>query len=170
MDFNEIQDTAIWQLYEKGQNYHRLMGIYTDTEINYDMYYGNQWRGAKLGDVEPVVKNFLKPIVKYKLSVIHDNLYAIVYSSQNYENKAFRKVADRYCEMLNGYAARVWEKDKMDKKSREVTKDAAINGEGVFYVDFDTEEMMPKTQVVNKADIYYGNENDDEIQDQPYIL
>lgn len=170
MDFNEIQDTAIWQLYEKGQNYHRLMGIYTDTEINYDMYYGNQWRGAKLGDVEPVVKNFLKPIVKYKLSVIHDNLYAIVYSSQNYESKAFRKEADRYCEMLNGYAARVWEKDKMDKKSREVTKDAAINGEGVFYVDFDLETMMPKNQVVNKADIYYGNENDDEIQDQPYIL
>lgn len=170
MDFNEIQDTAIWQLYEKGQNYHRLMGIYTDTEINYDMYYGNQWRGAKLGDVEPVVKNFLKPIVKYKLSVIHDNLYAIVYSSQNYESKAFRKEADRYCEMLNGYAARVWEKDKMDKKSREVTKDAAINGEGVFYVDFDLETMMPKNQVVNKADIYYGNENDDDIQDQPYIL
>lgn len=170
MDFNEIQDTAIWQLYEKGQNYHRLMGIYTDTEINYDMYYGNQWRGAKLGDVEPVVKNFLKPIVKYKLSVIHDNLYAIVYSSQNYESKAFRKEADRYCEMLNGYAAKVWEKDKMDKKGREVTKDAAINGEGVFYVDFDLETMMPKNQVVNKADIYYGNENDDEIQDQPYIL
>ena len=170
MDFNEIQDTAIWQLYEKGQNYHRLMGIYTDTEINYDMYYGNQWRGAKLGDVEPVVKNFLKPIVKYKLSVIHDNLYAIVYSSQNYESKEFRKVADRYCEMLNGYASRVWEKDKMDKKGREITKDAAINGEGVIYVDFDTESMMPTNQVVNKADIYYGNENDDDIQDQPYIL
>lgn len=170
MDINEIRETEIWALYDKGRNYHRLMGIYTDTEINYDMYHGNQWRGAKLGDVEPVVKNFLKPIVKYKLSVIHDNLYAIVYNSDNFESEEFRKVADRYCKMLNRYAARVWEKDKMDKKGREITKDAAINGEGVLYVDFDLETMMPINQVINKADIYYGNENDDEIQDQPYIL
>lgn len=170
MDYNDIRDTDIWSLYEKGRNYHRLKGIYTDTDLCYDMFYGNQWRGAKLGGEEPIVINFLKPIVKYKLAIIHDNQYSVVYNSENYENRELRKVAERYCDMLNGYAARVWEKDRMDKKGRELTKDAAICGEGVMYVDFDKETMMPVNQLVNKADIYYGNENDDEIQDQPYIL
>ena len=170
MDLKEIKETPIWQLYEKGRNYHRQIGIYTDTDRNYRFYNGNQWDGAKLGDVEPVQKNFIKPIVKYKLSVIHDNLYAINYSSQNYENREFQKESGRYCEMLNRYASRVWEKDKMDFKGRRVTRDAAINDEGIFYVNFDEETMMPVNEIVKKNDIYYGNENDDDIQNQPYIL
>ena len=170
MNIAEIKETPIWTLYEKGRNYHRMAGIYVDTDRNYRMYNGNQWEGAKLGDVEPVQKNFIKPIVKYKCAVIHDNLYAIHYSSQNYENRAFRKEAERYCDMLNRYAGKVWEKDKLDFKGRRVTKDAAINDEGIIYVNFDRENMTPVNEIVKKNDIYYGNENDDDIQNQPYIL
>ena len=170
MDLVEIKETPIWGLYEIGRNYHRQVGIYTDTDRNYRMYNGNQWEGAKLGDVEPVQKNFIKPIVKYKCAVIHDNLYAIVYSSMNFENQAFRKQAEKCCELLNGYASKVWEQDKMDFKGRRVTKDAAVNDEGIIYVDFDTEKMMPVNEIIKKNDIYYGNENDDDIQNQPYIL
>ena len=170
MDIQEIKETSIWTLYEKGRNYHRRTGIYEDTDRNYRMYNGDQWGGAKLGDVEPVQKNFIKPVVKYKVSVIHDNLYAVNYSSQNYENRQFQKEASRYCDLLNGYIGRLWEKDKLDYYGRRVTKDAAINGEGIIYVDFDKEEMRPVHEVIKKVDVYYGNENDDNIQAQPYIL
>ena len=148
MDIQEIQETPIWGLYEKGRNYHRITGVYVDTDRNYRMYNGNQWEGAKLGDVEPVQKNFIKPIVKYKVSVIHDNYYAAVYSSQNYESREFRKEAERYCAMLNRYAANIWERDKMDFKGRRVTKDAAINDEGIIYVDFDEEKMIPINEIM----------------------
>jgi hypothetical protein len=170
LDIREIKETSIWQLYELGRNYHRRVGIYADTDRNYNFYNGNQWAGAKLGDVEPVQKNFIKPIVKYKLSVIHDNLFAINYSSNNYENPQFRDTADRYCEILNRYASNIWERDKMDFKLRRVTKDAAINDEGIIYVNFDRDKMTPVNEIIKKNDIYYGNENDDDIQSQPYIL
>ena len=170
MDIQEIKETPIWELYEKGRNYHRRTDIYNDTNRNYRMYNGDQWGGAKLGDVEPVQKNFIKPIVKYKVSVIHDNLYAVNFSSQNYENRQFQKEASRYCDLLNGYIRRLWEKDKLDYYGRRVTKDAAINGEGIIYINFDKEKMTPIHEVIKKVDVYYGNENDDNIQNQPYIL
>ena len=170
MDTKEIKETPIWTLYEKGRNYHRLTGIYVDTDRNYRMYNGNQWEGAKLGDVEPVQKNFIKPIVKYKVGVIHDNLYAINYSSMNFENKVFRQEAEKICKMLNKKASRIWEKDKMDFKGRRITKDSAINDEGIIYATYDVENQTPLNEIIKKNDIYYGNENDDDIQSQPYIL
>ena len=170
MNTEEIRETEAWGLYEKGRNYHRLTGIYVDTDRNYRMYNGNQWEHAKLGDVEPVQKNFIKPIVKYKVGVIHDNLYAINYSSMNFENKEFRQQAEKICEMLNKKAARIWEKDKLDFKGRRITKDAAINDEGILYVNYDIDNQTPLNEIIKKNDIYYGNENDDDIQAQPYIL
>jgi hypothetical protein len=169
MDLKEIQETPIWGLYEKGRNYQYMANVITDTDKNYRFYNGDQWEGVKLEGIEPVQQNFIKPIVKYKLAVIHDNLYAICYSSQNHE-PSFRAMAERYCQMLNRYASNVWEQQKMDFKGRRLTKDAAINDEGIFYVDFDREAMKPKNEIIKKNDIFYGNENDDDIQSQPYIL
>lgn len=170
MDKQEIKITPIWALYEKGKNYHWMHNIYTDTDLNHRMFNGNQWNGAKLGGIEPVMTNFIKPIVKYKLSVIHDNLYGIKFSSENFINRDFAVVSDRCCKMLNRYANRVWEKDSMDKKLREITKNAAINDEGVLYVDFDKKNLLPVNEIIEKNNIYYGNENDEDIQSQPYIL
>lgn len=170
MDMQEIKQTPIWGLFEIGRNFHRRMNIYTDTDRNYRMYNGNQWAGAKLGDVEPVQKNFIKPIVKYKCAVVHDNLYGVVLTSMNFENQVFRKDAERYCDLLNAYIARLWEQDKMDFKLRRVTKDAAINDEGIIYISYDTKKNCPVHEIVKKNDVYYGNENDDDIQAQPYIL
>ena len=170
MDMKAIKETAIWKLFEKGRNYQYLTNMISDTDRNYRFYNGNQWEGAILGDVEPVQKNFIKPVVKYKVSVIHDNLYAVIYSSQNYENTEFQLQAEEICRMLNRYAHHVWEHDALDYKGRRVTNDAAINSEGIIYVDFNKKLMMPVNEILDKNDVFYGDENEDDIQRQPYIL
>ena len=170
MDLEEIRETGIWTLYEQGVTYCRMMGMFGDTDKNYRMYNGDQWYGLKVAGIEKVQYNFIKPIVRYKVGIIMTNLYGINYSSENFEDKAFKVTADRVCALLNKRAARIWERDYMDIKLRLVVKDAAINDEGIVYVTLDKETGMPTNEILNKTDVFYGNENDSDIQSQPYIL
>ena len=170
MNLDEIQTTDIWNLYEQGRNYARLINMYSDTDRNYRFYNGDQWEGIKLKGIEPVQLNFIKPVVKFKVGTINSNQWAIVFNSENFENRAFRKQAEKICELLNKKASKVWEKDQLDIKVRKICKDSAINDEGILYVTYDEENQTPINEIINKNDIYYGNENDSDIQAQPYIL
>lgn len=170
MDLEELVKTDIWSLYEQAKNYCRLTNMYSNTDKNYRFYNGDQWAGVKVKGVEPVQLNFIKPIVRYKVGAINSNIFAANFSSENFERKEQRKQYEKICTMLNKKAARIWEKDNMDNKVREVSKDSAINDEGVLYVYFDEKNQTPINEILSKNDIYFGNENNSDIQSQPYIL
>jgi len=170
MDLNTLEKTSEWKLYETGRDYNRLKHVYTDTDRNYRMYNDNQWYGLKIAGIEPIQLNIIKPIVKYKVGVINNNLYLPIYSSENFDNNEFKEVAKKTCELLNKLANKVWEKDNMDKKTRDISKHAAINDECPIYVTYNDELDLPINEILSKNDIYYGNENDSNIQNQPYIL
>lgn len=170
MDLEEIKETDIWTLYDKSISYCRLIGMYGDTDLNYRMYNGDQWYGLKVKGVDKVQYNFIKPIVKYKVGIVLTNLYAINFSSENFENKEFRKNAEKICKLLNKKANKIWEHDYMDLKLRLTVKDSAIDDEGIIYVDYSEKDKQPVNEIINKTDIYYGNENNSDIQSQPYIL
>lgn len=170
MNIEEIEKTSLWELYEKGVNYNRRMNMYTDTDKNYRFYNGNQWYGLKSGSIEPVSFNVIKPIVKHQVGIINQNLWAINYSSDNFDNEDMIKLGKQVCDLLNKRASRVFEKDNMDYKLRKVSKQAAINDEGVIYVDYNEETDDPINEILSKCDVYYGNENSSDIQSQPYII
>lgn len=169
MNEEDLIKTDIWELFEKGRNHMRLLRIFSDTDLNYRMYGGNQWEGAKIDGIEQAQYNFIETIVNYKTSTINQNLWAMNFSSENFD-KPFRKTAEKTCELLNRKARKVWEKDQMDIKVREVSDDSAINDEGVVYVDYDMEEQSPVNEIINKNDIQFGNEQSSDIQSQPYII
>lgn len=170
MDLEELKTTDVWQLYEKGLNFMRMRNVFSDTDLNYRMYCGNQWEGAKIEGIEQAQYNFIETIVNYKVSTINQNLWAINFGSENFETREFRKTAEKVCEMLNRKASKVWEKDQMDFKMRTVSDDSAINDEGIIYVRYDEKTQSPVNEVINKNDIQYGNEQDQEIENQPYII
>lgn len=169
MDLKELKETEVWQLYQRGKSYLYMMNVYSDTDKNHRMYNGNQWEGLKIKSIEPVQLNFIKPIVKYKVAVINQNLWGIVYNPDNFEED-FRDTASQLCKLLNQKAANIGEKDRMDMKVRKISKESAINDEAPMYLRYDTDKDMPISEIISKNDIYYGDENNSEIQSQPYIL
>ncbi len=170
MNLEEIEKTELWQLYEKGVNFNRRMNMYSDTDKNYRFYNGNQWQGLKSGGIEPVSYNVIKPIVKHQVGTINQNLWAINYSSDNFDNEEMIKLGNNICSLLNKRASRIFEKDSMDYKLRKVSKQSAINDEGLIYVDYDEKTNDPRNEIISKVDVCYGNENSSDIQSQPYII
>jgi hypothetical protein len=160
--------TDEWKLYEKGKNYNIMMGLYQDTEDNYDFYHGNQWKGAKLGSIQPITLNIIRPTVKYKVGVLNSNSYEIVFNPNIYETLEEAQRMEETCKVLNRYSNRIWEIEQVNKKVREVLKDACINSEGIVHAYEENEKI--KVEIIDKTNIYYGNENDSDIQEQPYIL
>lgn len=170
MDEKEIKETDLWALYNKCTDYARISSLYDTVDKCNRFYNGDQWEGLKIEGVEPVQYNFIKPIINYKVGKITKNLRAINYSAENVDNSEFRAVAKKVCDLLNQRAARVYENDQMDIKGKKIIRQAAINGESIVYVNFDEENNDPKNEILNMVDVYYGNENENDIQSQPFIL
>lgn len=169
-DIKELQKTSEWELYQKALQHMLLFDFYEDSNKNYRFYNGNQWDGLKIKDVEPVQLNFIQTIIDYKVSVINQNNWGIVYSSENFEDEKFKPVADKLCSLLNTKANKIWKRNGMDTLIRQLTIDSAVNDEGIIYSYFDKEKGEIQTELIEKTDIYYGNENSSDIQNQPYIL
>jgi len=170
MNLDELEKTSVWKLYEKSKDFLSRRNIYADSDLNYRMYNGDQWAGLKIEGIEKIQHNFIKRIVKHKVGTITSNLFAINYSPENLENIEFMEQAQQVCDLLNKRASKVWDTDFMDKKIKKWAKQSAINDEAVCYVYYDTNTNNPINEIISKSDIMYGNENEEEIQFQPYIL
>lgn len=169
-DIEEIRTTDEWDLYQKAVDYMLNYDLYEDSNRNYRMYNGDQWHGIKLKGVEKVQLNFIKPIVDYKTTVINQNLWGIVYSSENFDDEEFKPLADKLCELLNKRANQIWERTKMDEKIRLESLDSAINDEGINYTYWNEKDKLIENETLDKVDVYYGDEKSSDIQSQPYIL
>ena len=165
---NEEMMTDVWNEYQRGVDYNYRQNLYSKSDKNFKFYLGNQWENAKLGGIQPITLNIIQSIVKYKVGVVKNNLYQIYFNSETYETEEERKTLQDLCDSLNRFANRVWEKNQVDRIVENCVDDACIDSEGIIYFYEDNENIVPEQ--VDKTNIYYGNENDDNIQTQPYII
>lgn len=172
MKKKEQNITTVWEEYQRGVDYNYQQQLYEKSKRNYNFYLGNQWEGAKLSGIQPITLNIIKSIVKYKVGVVKTNTYQIYFNSETCETQEEKKKVEDICNMLNRYANRLWEKNKLNKVVRSCINDACIDNEGIvyFYADPDPDSNNILCEQVNRTNIYYGNENDDDIQNQPYII
>lgn len=166
----ETSVTTVWEEYERGVQYNYQQQLYEKSKRNYNFYHGNQWEGAKLSGIQPITLNIIKSIVKYKVGVVKTNAYQIYFNSDTYNTQEERNKLEDLCKMLNNYANRLWEKNKVNKIVRNCVNDACIDNEGIVYFYSDPENDNILCEQVDRTNICYGNENDDDIQNQPYII
>lgn len=160
MNENTLPLTHIWEKYMAGAAHHNQINLYNATERNYKMYEGDQWYGMPKGELLPC-HNLIKPTVQYKTSMVAMNTMQIMFSPMEYTPESVA-----VCEMLNKYAAQKWEQLKLDSLSWQVILDAAIAGDSylLFY------DKALHCHLVQNTDIYLADEQEKDIQRQPYII
>lgn len=158
MDYNEI-----WKKYEKSHDYMQKKGIVSKTDRNWDMYIGYQWKGMNSNGRKLPILNIIKPVIKYKVSTIAQHAMTANFSDAD-SNPEYQSI---YREM-NRRFAQSWEKAKMDTNAWKCNKDAAIAGDSYAY--FYTDDTNDQPQILSNTSVLLGDENQPDIQKQPYII
>ena len=159
----KIEYTYIYNRYERSHEYMQKKGIVKKTNRNWDMYLGHQWKGLQTGGEELPMMNIIKPIIKYKVSTIAQNNM-----TANFTDTRSREELNDIFKQLNRKFAESWEKAKMDDVKWNMTKNAAIQGDS--YCLFWSQDTHDKPQILGNTCILFGDENEPDIQKQPYIV
>ncbi|WP_458862310.1 hypothetical protein [Acidaminobacterium chupaoyuni] len=155
----------IWELYERGIAHHEQTALYEKTEQAYRFFLGEQWAGIKSGGEELPQYNFIQSIVEHKVASVAMNTMSITYTPLEEMQEKQGKTAE-LCRTLTRFAAKQWERLKMDQKCWETVKDACIAGEGYLYFY----DGQCSAQKIDKANLYLANEQCDDLQKQEYLI
>lgn len=174
-DFLKINDkksddnlTDIWNDYQKCRDYLQSKDFFGRSELCRDFVQGEQWRGLKVpsGMERPPQLNVLKPIMKNPISLVCQNKVEMFFSPLNKTNDKENYIY--MCEALNKFSADTWERLKFDSKMWQVLKDAYTVGDSYYYFFWEDDEI--KAELLDNTNIFLGDENNPNIQEQPFIL
>lgn len=154
----------IWQRYRRSKEYMDGKSILRKTEKNWQMYIGDQW--AATNDSEGMedlpMLNLIKPTINYKTSSISATQVTAVFSDMNYANSA---TADKMTALFDVS----WEKSKMRKIGKKMLRSAAVQGDSyLFWGEGGDTRKVP--QMLLNTQIHLGDENIQDIQQQPWII
>ena len=159
--------TEIWTDYEKCKNYLTSEGLYHKSEKCHDFVDGEQWKGLSIpkGMDRPPQLNILQPIMKSATALVGQNSMEITFSPLNKTSDKQKYIA--MCEALNKFVADTWERLHFDGKMWDVLEDAYTVGDAFIYFYW-TEDGI-KAEFLDNISVLFGDENNPNIQEQPYI-
>ena len=135
-------------------------GLIEKTKKSYRFYLGDQWYGLETGGETLPIYNIIKPTLKYKISTVCQNKMSATYS----DLQALDENVEIF-EAMNIKVASNWEKADMSNVVWHVVKDAGIAGDSyTFWYE------PNKCQMINNVSILLGDESNQNIQEQPFII
>jgi len=173
-------NTSEWNAYESGKTYNEKLDLYTNTDLNWDFYKGNQWAGIKTAGLPCPVFNISRSSINYFISSIMSQHTKMVYSVENIpDNPELEEDIEvvEFVKYLSGYAEIKWEKEKMDFKLRQCLLDGANSGDFCIHTYWNpfiktgqAEKGDFETELVDGVNVMFGNPNNTNVEKQPYIL
>lgn len=136
------------------------MGLVGDTETAWRFFEGDQWYGLESGERLPVY-NIIAPSLRYRVANIAMNDMQIYYTPLSSDERT-----EALARRLNVTAAAWWDRLRMDGVCWKMLKDSVVAGESYLYI-YDEDGNC---QVLDNTGVFLGDEEQPDIQRQPYII
>ncbi len=158
----------IWREYEEGTALLSRDGFYDRSEECQSFYAGDQWRYLPTDGERLPVYNIIEPIVKYKTATVAQNNLTVNYSFDVADQPALSAISHQAAELLNQNARLLWEQNQMDQKCWEAVEDGCVTGASYLY--FYVRGGKLQSELLDGANLIFGDEQEQDINAQPYIL
>lgn len=156
----EVRD--IWNKYERCKSFLDKKNLVSKTNKFWDFYLGDQWRSEDTKNENLPIMNMIKPVVKHKVATVCQNNTSVKYT----DLKGRKELVGLYDNLSTMFTA-CWEQAKMDIHAWEMVKAAAIARDSYAY--FGTKDVKD-IQILSNMSVMLGDEQEPDIQRQPYII
>lgn len=170
--------TQIWKEYSQIKQYLTGKNYYEQLEINYNFARGDQWKNLKSGGMPMPTDNIITPVCNYKIGVVSQNNMSITFTNENFRKEdleeledgtSFRKIAEEVIEKINKNINRFFEANNLENNSWDYDEENCISGNVGMYI-YEDDENIKKAEMIYGNNIFFSDENNNDIQDQSFIL
>lgn len=170
--------TQIWKEYNQIKQYLNGKNYYEQLEMNYDFAKGDQWKNLKSGGMPMPVDNIITPICNYKIGVVSQNNMTITFTNENFgkedmaeleDGTSFRKIAEEVIDKINKNINRFFEANNLENNTWDYDEENCISGNVGMYI-YEDEENIKKADMIYGNNIFFADENNNDVQDQSFIL
>lgn len=171
----QVSANDIWLKYQRGQEDGRLSGRFDNSEKCWRFYEGDQWGGLTDDGAPLPMYNFITPVADFKTAKLAMNTKTISLTVENEKQKGI-------VETINRQLRQAWEFADMEMECWEAVKQGVISGHSViFFPDGGIFEQKKEelcwckdhrvvVQILDGCQVFFGNEQDRKLQNQPYII
>lgn len=136
-----------------------------------------QWEGVESNGLPTPVFNFLKRVTLFQIATISSDNLSMQATPLNSTSRYGLADLEQVTDVINKQFAEIFERNKIVTKVRQFMRNAAVDGDGATYSWFDPDMETGQeakgaivTEVIENTRIIFGNPNDRNVQEQPYII
>jgi hypothetical protein len=163
--------------YDKGVMFNTQINLYDTVTENENFFIGKQWEGVEANGLPTPVFNFLKRVTLFQIATISSDNLSMQATPLNSTSRYGLADLEQVTDVINKQFAEIFERNKIVTKVREFMRNAAVDGDGATYSWFDPDMETGQeakggivTEIVENTRIIFGNPNERNVQQQPYII
>ena len=166
---------AIWEKYQQGVSYKQNIELYDTVDENEEFFVGRQWGDleTKAPDIEKTVVNFLQRVVSYFVANVTTDAIGTRFRFFNMP----RADAEKLEQIISAQLEQAIEYNDLNNASKDSVRDSAVDGDACNHIYFDSEaesgqdaKGMVKVETIPNTDVYFGNRQEINPEQQPYII